>query len=210
MKHPNRRDLFRVTSVGGLWLAAGAPSWAQELTPTPSNIEGPFFKMGAPKSDKLSKDGDAGLPLVVEGKVLSRDGSALADATVEVWHADPDGKYDNEAFHFRASVPVDKDGRYRFETIFPGHYGIGGYGEKDDSMRPQHVHFKVGAPGHEGLVTQLYFETDPFFEGNPTQTIKKDPFVKHRRLVVPVQIHRKVKAYSTSANFDIVLAKAGR
>jgi hypothetical protein len=32
--------------------------------------------------------------------------------------------------------------------------------------------------------------------------------VKFRELVVPVQVHRKMKAYSASSDFDIVLAKA--
>jgi len=38
------------------------------------------------------------------------------------------------------------DGTYRFETDFPPPY----------SGRPSHIHFKVFAPGHRTLTTQLY------------------------------------------------------
>ena len=201
-----RRDLL----TSSMAVAAAPWFWGarQDRKATPANIEGPYYKKGAPKSDTLVKDGDAGMPLVVEGKVEGVDGKALADATVDVWHADPDGKYDNDGFHFRAVVPVDKEGRYRFETVLPGHYGIGGYGEKGDTMRPQHIHYKVGAAGHAELTTQLYFETDPFFETDPAKNLAKDPFVKFRQLVVPLLIERKKKVYVATGRFDIVLAKA--
>lgn len=202
----SRRDLVSrsIVAAAAPWLLGAR----QDKKATPSNIEGPYYKKGAPKTDKLSKEGDAGMPLLVEGVVMGPDGKGLSDATVDVWHADPDGAYDNDGFHFRAVVPVDKDGRYRFETLLPGHYGIGGYGEKDDNLRPQHVHYKVSAPGHGGLTTQLYFETDPFFESDPAKTLKKDPFVKHRELVVPLLIERKKKVYTATGRFDVVLAKA--
>ena len=46
----------------------------------------------------------------------------------------------------------------------PGHY----------ADRPaQHIHYLIAAPGHKTLITQAYFATDPFFEGNPEKNWKK-------------------------------------
>jgi protocatechuate 3,4-dioxygenase beta subunit len=169
---------------------------------------GPYYKAGAPKMEMLRAKGDEGLPMVVEGRLLGADSNPLKGAALEVWHADPEGKYDAEEFHYRATIPVDREGHYRFETVLPGHYGMRGYGIDGDDVRPQHIHYRVVCEGYRELVTQLYFETDPFFEGNPEGTLKKDPIVKYRKLIVPVQVHRKAKVYSASALFDVVLKKA--
>ena len=84
----------------------------------------------------------------------------LADAIVDVWHADADGNYHAAGvqYRLRGQMRTDAQGRYAFESIRPGHY----------SGRPRHYHFNVSAAGHVPLTTQLYFVGDPNLGDNDT------------------------------------------
>jgi protocatechuate 3,4-dioxygenase beta subunit len=126
---------------------------------TEANIEGPYFKPGAPQRTTLA-DG-AGVALFVGGLVRGADCGPIAGARLEVWQADHQGRYDSAGFAFRAQMVTDARGEYRFDTIVPGHYLNG------RTYRPAHVHVKVHAPGRPILTTQLYFEGDPYNEGDP-------------------------------------------
>jgi protocatechuate 3,4-dioxygenase beta subunit len=48
------------------------------------------------------------------------------------------------------------DGSYRFETIKPGAYPAG-----PNTIRPSHIHFDLSGT-HDRLVTQMYFDGDPY------------------------------------------------
>jgi protocatechuate 3,4-dioxygenase beta subunit len=204
----SRRDFFYLCLGGGL-LAASYPlarvisqsrdgKIKQAYVPTPSNTLGPFYKRGAPRREKLIEQNEAGIPLLVNGRVINTTGQTLADATIEVFHADHYGEYDLEGFRHRGEIPVRASGEYEFETIMPGQY----------SGRAQHIHYVITAPGHRQLVTQLYFETDPKFEGNPDKNYTKDGLVGYRELIRPVKkVARNNISYS-SVVFDICLEKA--
>ncbi len=128
---------------------------------TAADIEGPYYKAGAPQTGELAPAGALGQPLVLTGVVQSLECTPLAGAVVDVWHADHDGAYDDQGFAYRGKVLTGADGRYRFDTIYPGQYGVGG-----GRFRPSHVHFKVSYGGVL-LTTQLYFEGDAFLEDDP-------------------------------------------
>jgi len=89
------------------WLLLGmlfaAPSLAQTQcgAPTPRDMEGPFYKAGAPLRDSLVEPGAAAERLVLSGRVLGADCSPVAGATLDFWHADEKGDYDNEGFRYR-------------------------------------------------------------------------------------------------------------
>jgi protocatechuate 3,4-dioxygenase beta subunit len=38
--------------------------------------------------------------------------------------------------------------------------------------RPAHIHFKIDAPGHERLVTQVFFPDDPYLENDTIGAVK--------------------------------------
>lgn len=97
---------------------------------------------------------------------------------MQVWHADHCGTYDNHGYNYRGQPPLENS-RYAFETVMPGHY---------PDRVCQHVHFSVSAPGHRPLITQLYFATDPVFEGEPDKNYGKDPLLRSRELTRPVTI----------------------
>lgn len=201
------RRKFVYLLAGGSLLVAGYPlslaisqsrDGKQSFAPTPSNTLGPFYKQGAPRREKLVEAGEAGTPLLVAGRVINTEGRQLSNAVVEVFHANAHGDYDMEGFSLRGEIPVRAGGEYSFESVVPGQYG----------GRAQHVHYVISAPGHKRLVTQLYFENDPKFEGNADKNYTRDSLVWHRQLIRPVtSVNRNNTAYA-SVVFDICLEKA--
>lgn len=127
-------------------------SAAKQLEPTPSDIEGPFYKAGAPFNDTL----DANPSLHISGQVVDQDGSPI-EAILDFWQADAQGVYDNTGFRFRGKVKNDLVNGYKLHTIEPGDYEIG-----PNDFRCAHIHVKVSAPGFKLLTTQLYFPDDPY------------------------------------------------
>jgi catechol 1,2-dioxygenase len=179
----------------------------RSLPPTPATIKGPAYRRGAPFRSRLCPRDQPGEPLVVSGTVAScGDGSILPGALLDVWQTDSRGLYSNllglarrgnpRAFLLRGRVRAGKGGRYRFESVVPGHYPLWIF------TRPRHIHFMVDSPGHRTLVTQLYFNGDPL--------LSRDRWVKEP-LVVPLEpaggdeLGRAIQ----HARFDIVLEAEG-
>jgi protocatechuate 3,4-dioxygenase beta subunit len=150
-----------------------APAPAAATAPacglTEPNIEGPFYRPGAPSCSELSRPGHGvlaspyamGTPVTITGRILDRDCRPLPGARVEIWHADHGGAYDHEGFSYRGRLDSGPEGEYRLDTIIPGHYLNG------STYRPAHIHVKVRAPERPLLTTQLYFEGDPHNDGDP-------------------------------------------
>ena len=153
--------------------------------PTEANIEGPYYRAGAPFRTKLA-EGLKGEPLRIGGRVLGLDGRPLAGALLDVWQADREGAYDltSDAFVLRGRLRADAEGRYAFDTIMPGQYDLG------EAKRPAHIHCKISAEGRPTLTTQIYFKGDPW--------LARDPFVRPS-LVIP--------ASDQAGTFDIVLSE---
>ena len=126
-----------------------------EQCKTGTDVEGPFYKKGAPLRNVIETNGD---PLIIEGKVLTGEDckKPVAGAIIDVWHCNTHGDYDMRGFKGRGQVTSDKNGRYTFTTILPPPYG----------SRPRHIHFKIRAEGYPELTTQLYFEGDPYIKND--------------------------------------------
>ncbi|HEU5061328.1 MAG TPA: hypothetical protein VFU21_32610 [Kofleriaceae bacterium] len=169
----------------------GGPADAMpgDCVATEANIEGPFYKDGAPSRMVLVTEDTPGTRITVSGRVLAADGcTPLAGATLDVWQADAEGAYDNAGFELRGVLQTAADGSYEVVTIVPGHYLNG------DTFRPAHIHVKASAEGHALLTTQLYFAGDPYNEG--------DPFIRDSLIMQPTENGDG----SLSATFDFVLA----
>jgi protocatechuate 3,4-dioxygenase beta subunit len=117
---------------------------------------------------------------------------------VEVWQADHHGKYDLETYRYRALLKTDSKGAYEFDSILPGHY---------PDRVAQHIHYLVRAPGCRPLVTQLYFATDPAFEGDPDRNYTRDPLVLSRDLVRPVVLKTTAEGMVAQVRFEICLER---
>jgi protocatechuate 3,4-dioxygenase beta subunit len=119
--------------------------------PTPRQTEGPYFAPSSPQRTMLREAGMAGTPVTLAGFVLTRSCRPVANALVNLWHADDSGEYDNVGFRLRGHQFTDAEGRYLFETIVPGLY----------PGRTRHFHLKFQAPNRPVLTTQLYFPGEP-------------------------------------------------
>ena len=205
-----RREIVENCIGRGLLLSAIPLSQTQLLTawqdgeakaakPTPRDVLGPFFKKGAPNSKALHTPGSPGFPLRVTGKVTNTRGDKMPGARIEIWQADHAGLYDLEGFRYRAALITEEASDYTVDTILPGHY---------DDRPAQHIHYMISAPGHKTLITQAYFATDPFFEGNPDKNFGKRSIVSHRDLVRTVTLIEAPGTPRATITFDICLEKA--
>src|SRR5215467_10944670 len=135
------------------------------------------------------------MPLVVSGQVFDSRGELISSAIVEVWQTNYQGFYDLDGYSYRAKL-TPADGKYEFSTVMPGHY---------PARVCQHIHYLVTAPGHHPLVTQLYFSTDPVFEGDPDKNYTRDPLITSRELVRPVTLVGDPKDIHAAVKFEVVL-----
>jgi protocatechuate 3,4-dioxygenase beta subunit len=205
-----RRDLVTTCIGNGLLLGGISLSGKQVLAawekgesaamkPTATEQLGPFYKKGAPNLATLRRPGDAGFPLRVTGQVLDTRGNRVADATVDVWQTNAAGAYDLAGYRYRAKLGTGTTSQYQVETVMPGRY----------DLRPvQHIHYRVTAPGHKTLITQVYFATDPIFEGDPAKTFAKSKLVDNLELVRPVTLQQQAGGVLATITFDIVLERA--
>ena len=128
-----------------------------------------FFFEGAPLRTVIAHPDEPGQRLFISGRILQNDcESPISGAMLEVWHPNdagcysivedcPTGNPTNDYYNLRGKMFSDLNGQYNFETILPGYY----------EPRPRHIHIKITTPNEEVLVSQLYFEDDPFCESDP-------------------------------------------
>ena len=163
-----------IAAIGGTALFFTRPFQARQLSAaekqacghTVAATEGPYHVTGMAelKDGNLNSTNLAGVPIEISGHVYDGLDAAkpLAGAAVEIWHADSDGSYHPngngpasnykpEELALRGFVLTDAEGRYRFDTIYPGEY----------SGRTRHIHFKVRATGKPELTTQLIVPAKP-------------------------------------------------
>jgi protocatechuate 3,4-dioxygenase beta subunit len=126
------------------------PPQPGELAQTPWEIEGPFFRLGAPNRSNLLEPGDKS-GLVLSGRVLNERGVPIPGAIVQIWCADVDGNYDTLGYRYHGYQVCDAQGRYAFTTIMTACY------QPRDS---RHLHVKVQGNSRP-ITTQLFFEGDP-------------------------------------------------
>jgi protocatechuate 3,4-dioxygenase beta subunit len=176
----SRREILRMsailTSSAIVW-STGSAAWAATLPRTPGQILGPFYPLNKMQQTTdltrvPGRNGRAvGQVLNVMGRVLNVAGDPVRDATVEIWQANSYGRYTHPSdsnpapldpnFDGSAVVTTDGQGRYHFKTIKPAAYPAG-----PDLIRPAHIHFQVSGR-QDRLVTQMYFENDPYNEKDP-------------------------------------------
>ena len=151
-----QRDLF----------ARGA--YAEELTATPRQTEGPFYPSRLPldTDNDLLVVNDAITPAVGEvthlsGRVLDVRGEPVRNAVVEIWQVDHHGAYlhagsdngDRRDANFQGfgRFLTGATGEYYFRTIKPVPY----------PGRTPHIHVKVKGGDRELLTTQCYVRGHP-------------------------------------------------
>lgn len=196
----DRRQFIKAGSLLGLGsmflpqhLLARPMGDAGGCSPTSDDILGPYYLPGAPVTTLVAAPGEPGERLFIAGTVLANDcTSPIPDTRIEVWQANDAAVYDTSpAFNLRATFHSDANGQYAFETIMPGPYLNG------NQYRPKHIHFRVNRPGYPELITQLYFEGDPYIAADPWAS---QPDAAHR--IIPLN---PVGEGASEGVFDIVL-----
>jgi catechol 1,2-dioxygenase len=181
---------------------------------TASDVEGPMYTVEPPFRTKIYEEYEGMSPdddvLFVRGRVTATTGEPLPGAVVDVWQTGPAGGNDvwderQPEGNFRGRVKAEVDGRYEFQTMLPKPYTVptegpvGRYLEAvgQHPWRPAHIHFKVTAPGHRTLVTQVFFPGDPYLDNDTIGAVKP-------ALVRPVA----EEGDHLTCDFDITLAPA--
>ena len=155
----SRRELLAIGFPGAVALAAGGlvllpptlPRADADEAPTPSSVEGPYWKARSPERKTIREPSTVGAAFVLSGRVVSTKGAPIEGAVLDVWQADGDGHYDREGYRLRGHQSAGAGGAYRVETVVPGYY----------PGRTRHIHVKVTPPGGSTLTTQLFFPLDP-------------------------------------------------
>ena len=145
---------------------------------TPRTIEGPLYVAGAPLSQyeaRLDDGQDPGTLLYMKGQVRNVAGEPVANAIVDVWHANTAGTYSyfdpsQSEFNLRRRIQTDDQGRYRFQSIVPSGYGCAPDGPTQalldqlgrHGQRPAHIHFFISGPGYRHLTTQINLAGDKY------------------------------------------------
>jgi protocatechuate 3,4-dioxygenase beta subunit len=137
-------------SKAGATVRQPDPPGPGEMRQTPREIEGPYFRLGAPERSNLLEPGDRP-ELVLNGRVLNEKGTPIPGAIVNLWSSDAVGNYDMVGYKYHGYQATDREGRYEFTTIVPGCY------EPRDA---KHLHVKVQGDSRP-ITTQLYIEGEP-------------------------------------------------
>ncbi len=161
-------------------------------------IEGPFYLPGAPVlihpcvlPQRPDERGDL---LTFRGTVRTCDGTALAGAELDVWHADADGLYSGihpglPDWNLRGRFTTGPDGSFTLTTRVPPPYEIPKNGPTGTVLnalgrhfyRPAHLHVKVRAAGHQDLTSQLYFQGGEFLDSDVANAVRDGLVVELRR-----------------------------
>ena len=147
---------------------------------TTANLMGPFWRAGAPRTasgGSIVRSPTPGAPVFVKAWVHDRAGRAIEGAEVDVWHASPEGYYENQDpgqadMNLRGRFVTDADGFFAFRTLKPAGYPVPVSGPAGDllraqgrhNMRPAHLHVLIHKPGYKAQFSQVYSSDDPHLE----------------------------------------------
>src|SRR4029453_2438241 len=102
-----------------------------ELALTPTQIEGPYYRMCSPHRASLLEPGLSGIPITLTGRVVNEQGKPIPGAIVDFWQSDDVGNYDMVGMLLRGHVFTDDSGTYELTTIMPACY---------EPRQARHVH----------------------------------------------------------------------
>lgn len=139
---------------------------AEQLTP--GLVLGPFYPVQQPQDADHILWRRSGVPpgarrLHFGGRVCTSDQQPVADVLVELWHADPAGRYPHPCaphaecvdpgFLGYGRVRTGTDGRFAFASLVPGAYQTG------EGRRATHLHLQITGRC-DRLLTQVFLPDD--------------------------------------------------
>jgi len=203
-----RRHFVSALAAGGAFFTQRG-AFAQALTLTPAQTEGPYY----PNQLPLDQDNDllvikdnitpgVGTVAWLSGRILDRTGQPVRNAVIEIWQADNVGSYihtqgalngqRDSNFQGYGKFETSSNGLYLFRTIKPGLY----------PGRVRHVHAKVTLPGGRSLTTQLYVEGET--SGNDG-VLNGVPAAQRSAVVKPWTAIAGSSIGALAVNWDVVM-----
>jgi protocatechuate 3,4-dioxygenase, beta subunit len=171
MKEPSTGHTRRYFLRGAILGAAAfhvAGVFAEELTLTPRQTQGPFYPDHLPldTDNDLIIVNDALTPAVGEithlsGRLLDARGEPIQDAVVEIWQVDHNGVYLHSGSSNHGSRDTNFQGFGRFLTGSTGEYYFRTIKPVPYPGRTPHIHFAIKATGMEKFTTQCYVKGEP-------------------------------------------------
>jgi protocatechuate 3,4-dioxygenase beta subunit len=214
MIHParssSRRGFLGTLALGAAYVTTRG-AFADDLTRTPAQTEGPFYpnKLPLDTDNDLLIVNDALTPAVGEithlgGRILDARGNPVRNALVEIWQVDNNGAYIHTADPNRSKHDGNFQGFGRFLTGSNGEYYFRTIKPVPYPGRCPHIHFKVRKSGKELLTTQCYIKDDPGNERDGIYRGIRDPKAREAVTIdfAPVKGSR---VGELAARFDIVL-----
>ncbi|MGM0784427.1 MAG: catechol 1,2-dioxygenase [Pseudomonadota bacterium] len=199
---------------------------AKRVGGTPRTIEGPLYVAGAPVAEGFARMDDGqdpdGETMWLTGQVRDLDGTPIAGAKVEIWHANSKGGYSffdktQSEYNLRRTIVTDSEGRYTARSIIPSGYGVPEGAPTDQVLkalgrhgeRPAHIHYFVSAPGHQHLTTQINLAGDPYTYDDFAFATREELVVPAQRIDDPAEIaRRELDGPFAEVVFDVELARA--
>ena len=183
-----RQEFILLSDVLGLSMLVETINGDRAPGATESTVLGPFHMTESPVRE-LGANIDlvgGGEPCVVSGRVLSRDGTPLPGALVDVWQADGNGFYDVQQpdvqppGNGRGLFTADAEGRFQFRTCVPSPYPIPTDGPVGGLLRetgrhpyrPAHIHFIATAEGHVPVTTHIFVEGSDYLDSDAVFAVK--------------------------------------
>jgi protocatechuate 3,4-dioxygenase beta subunit len=206
-----RRAFVRSLALGTSAFWAGNGAFAEALTLTPTQTEGPLYPDHLPldTDNDLLRINDSTTPAIGEithlsGRILDHRGDPVRNAVVEIWQVDNEGNYIHSKNADRPSRDKNfqgfgrfitgRTGEYYFRTIKPPAYG----------GRARHIHFAIIRGNDRVLTTQLYVKGDPKIKKDGPIRRIKDPKLKH----LLIQEFKPLKGSKTgelTVDFDMIV-----
>lgn len=210
----HRRQFLQRALLGSAALFTAPGAFAEALTLTPFQTEGPFYP------DKLPLDTDNDLILLNDsltpstgqithlyGQVFNQDGSPARGVVVELWEADANGCYLHSGgaargkkrdpnFQGYGRFLTGSDGRYYFRAIRPVPYG----------PRTAHYHIAVEKGGKRMLTTQCYDSSQKLNKTDRILNSVKDPKAR-QMLITDFNPVKGSEAGELEAKFDIYIGQ---
>jgi protocatechuate 3,4-dioxygenase beta subunit len=149
---------------------------------TSANLLGPFWRAGAPRMPNgasIVRSPTPGLPMFFTGRVVDASGQPVAGAEIDVWHASPDGLYENQdpsqaEWNLRGRFTSDERGMFAYRSVKPAGYPVPMAGptgalltaQGRHPFRPAHLHSLIYKPGFKTMTSQIYSHDDPLLESD--------------------------------------------
>jgi protocatechuate 3,4-dioxygenase, beta subunit len=207
---PSRRLFLSACALGAAAFSVRG-AFAEELTRTPRQTEGPFYpnKLPLDTDNDLLIVNDSITPAVGEvthlsGRILDAKGSPIRNALVEIWQCDNKGVYIHTQDSSRKARDTNFQGFGRFLTGSSGEYYFRTIKPVPYTGRTPHIHFKVKQSGKELLTTQCYIKG---YSGNARDFVWRGIRDTKAREAVTIAFEplKGVQTGELTARFDIVL-----